>query len=326
METPAMRFVSAEDYYTALVRGIPKATRRIIIHAMDIRWGPRCDVLAPLLSEAAKRGVQVQIVGDAYSRFQARMPRLNRAKGASWQHSVTVNERLRADGVIVTYIGKLGFNPFAGRTHSKITLLDDHIFTFGGVNFTDDSFDNTDYMLEMHDPILADRLARLVKRIASNQLVLSDLEEQVGGNATLLFDGGQPKTSTIYDTACRIVSQAKKVYYVSQMCPSGRLAKLIKATDYECYFIRPGQADIPSNLALMADKQRYHIKNSYHGEKYIHAKFILTEDKNGTRHLVSGSNNFSWRGIAYGTKEIAVHSTDDRLWQDFYSFLNSQIK
>lgn len=320
-----MRFLRADEYLKVLLATIPQASMRVVIHAMDIGWGKAPEQLLPLLCAAAQRGVEVRLVGDIYTRFNARSHR-RRPPGASWVRILEIQKQLQTAGAEVTYIGKLGLNPFAGRTHSKITLVDNTVYTFGGVNFTDDSFQNADYMLSMTDPILADRLYRLVRHIEKDQLTLPDLEEDLGGQATLLFDGGTPKQSIIYETACALVKRAKKVYYVSQMCPSGTLAKNLVATDNECYFIKARQADIPANLALMFDQRRYGITNRYQGSRYIHAKFILTEDKNGSKHIVSGSNNFSWRGVAYGTKEIAVHSTDPQLWDSFYNFLQTEIK
>jgi cardiolipin synthase A/B len=326
METPDMGFLPSSAYYKALLKGVESAQKRIIIQAMDVRWGPRLEELVPLLEQAAQRGVEVRIIGDAYSKFQATMPHIARGASPSWRHINAINERLRSYHAHITYTGKVGLNPFAGRTHSKITILDDRVYTFGGINFTDDSFQNTDYMLEIDDPLLANRLYRLVRNIEQgSRRPLPDLEEQLGGEATLLFDGGTPKSSIIYDTACKIVSTAVRVYYVSQMCPSGPLAKKITATNNACYFIKARQADPPANFALLVDKARYKITNRYQGSKYIHAKFILTEDRNGSKHVLSGTNNFSWRGVAYGTREIAVHSTDPALWQSFYAFLQHEI-
>lgn len=322
-----MHLLNAKQYFQALLEGIPKTNRRIVIHAMIVSWGPYTKALVPLLAAAGKRGVDIQIVGDRFTKFQANLPRFSRPKYSPWSYTATINAQLEENGATCAYIGKVGLNPYKHRTHSKITILDDRIFTFGGVNFSDDSFENHDYMLDMHDPILADRLYRLVMAIKKDdRSVLADLDEQLGGQATLLFDGGAPGKSVIYDTACQVVSTAKKVYYVSQMCPSGKLAKNIRATDNECYFITPSQAEPPANLALVLDTLRYKITNRYHGKTYIHAKFILTEDKNGSKHIISGSNNFSWRGIAYGTREIAVHSTDTKLWDAFYGFLQQNIK
>ncbi len=309
------------------MRLIPDAKKRIVIHAMVILWGPRTKQLVPLLEAASSRGVQVHVIGDIFTKVHAMQPRLSRPKfSMGWKDTLAINENLRQSGARVTYIGKLGVNPYARRTHSKITLIDDHVLTFGGINFSDDSLDNADYMLQMHDHGLADRLYELSKDIErDNPSILPDIHQKIVPGATLLFDGGNPGESVIYQAACDAVSQAKKVYFVSQMCPSGRLAKLITARAHECYFVRPSQTEFPSNIALRIDQKRFGIRNLYTGDTYIHAKFILTEGHDGSRHIISGSNNFSWRGIAYGTKEIAVHSTDRALWQTFYNFLQHKI-
>ena len=319
-------FVSAPKYYQALARGIPTAKKRIVIHAMTIIWGPANDVFVPMLEAALARGVDVRIVGDYYSKFAANRPRLIRQHNSpKWAHSRAVNYRLQDMGADITYVGKIGLNPFKGRTHSKVTIIDNTVYTFGGVNFTSESFDNHDYMLTKTDGKLADRLAKLVATIASAKKPLPDLSEKLDEHTTMLFDGGTPGESVIYSRAVELVSAAKKVYYVSQMCPSGRLASAIGKRDNDCYFIRALQADPPANLALIFDRTRYSVKNKYHGKGYIHAKFILCENSDGSKHLLSGSNNFSWRGIAYGTKEIAIHSTDKHLWDSFYTYMQDNI-
>lgn len=321
-----MRFVPASAYFDALLERLPTAKKRVVIHAMVVWWGPRTETLVPLLTDAAARGVEVRIVGDIYSKFQARLPRLARAKTPSWKHIEAVNAQLQAAGAHITYVGKLWPNPYKTRCHSKITLVDDLVFTFGGVNFADDSLQNHDYMLEMRDRVLADRLYKLVREIEVDPKdPLPDLREELDIHSTMLFDGGTPGQSVIYEAACDVVAEARKVYFVSQMCPSGRLAELITATENECYFIRPGQAEPPSQVDLIWDKLRNGIKNRYTGKNYIHAKFILTEGYDGSKHIISGSNNFSWRGIRYGTKEIALHSTDPKLWDTFYTFLQEKL-
>ena len=328
MKTPEVRLVTASDYYQSLVISIPKATRLVVIHAMNLLWGPQTEVLVPLLQGALKRGVEVRIVGDYYSKFQANRPKfVHRGRATNlpkWAHTRAINYRLEGDGAHVTYVGKIGLNPFKGRCHSKITIIDDLVYAFGGVNFSDDAFQNHDYMLETRDPALAQQLYKLVLEVEKDQK-FDDIREKINGQTTLLYDGGQPGKSIIYETACDIVAKAKKVYYVSQMCPSGQLAKSLEKTDYSCYFIRPSQADTPANLALVLDKARSGIKNLYKGKGYIHAKLILCEYADGSKHLISGSNNYSWRGIAYGTKEIAVHSTDSKLWDALYEFIQQEI-
>ncbi|HEX9153652.1 MAG TPA: phospholipase D-like domain-containing protein [Candidatus Saccharimonadales bacterium] len=321
-----MRLVSATEYYAALLQRIPTAKNRIVIHAMTILWSETTEKIFTELLAALERGVEVRIVGDIYSKFYANTPKLIRARDHhKWAYTRALNTRLEAEGAHVKYIGKLGINPFKGRTHSKITLIDNVAYTFGGVNFTNGSFHNHDYMLQITNSEICDELYRLIMAIEQAKQPMADIIKAISPTATMLFDGGSPGTSAIYDKACEVVAQARKVYYVSQMCPSGKLAKLITATENECYFIRYSQADPLANLALVVDQKRYGITNSYTGKQYIHAKFILCEGKDGSRHIISGSNNFSWRGIAYGTKEIAVHSTDPNLWATFYNYMQREI-
>ena len=321
-----MRLVSAADYYDALLLLLPKAKRRIVIHAMTVLWSQENEHFLPAIHAALARGVEVHIVGDIYSKFFANAPKLVRTRNTpKWAHTRAINIKLESEGAHIHYVGKLGLNPFKGRTHSKVTIVDDTAFTFGGVNFCDSAFHNHDYMLEIKDGAFCDELQNLVTGIAKAKQPLDNITKKLSGSATMLFDGGNPGNSAIYDKACEVVANAKKVYYVSQMCPSGKLAKLITSTDSQCYFIHARQADTPDNLALIFDRTRYSIDNLYKGKRYIHAKFILTEAHDGTKHVVSGSNNFSWRGIAFGTKEIAVHSTDPAMWQVFYDYMQKEI-
>jgi phosphatidylserine/phosphatidylglycerophosphate/cardiolipin synthase-like enzyme len=325
MKSLQLRFVPATDYYESLLKHIPKAKKRIVIHAMVVLWQPHTEKLIPLIQEALDRGVEVRIVGDLYSKLQANMPKFIRGDdGPRWGHTIAINSELQSRGAHVTYVGKIGFNPYKQRCHSKITIVDDLSYTFGGVNFYAGGFTFHDYMLESNEPELANKLYDLVCNIEKFPR-MTDITEELDDDNTLLFDGGTPGSSVIYDAACEAVANAKKVYYVSQMCPSGQLAKLITKADNECYFIRPSQAEPPSSLALIVDKARYGVKNHYTGKQYIHAKFILCEGKDGSKVVVSGSNNFSWRGIAYGTKEIAVRSTDPKLWQAFYDYMQREI-
>lgn len=325
MSSLNLSFITATDYFDDLAKRIPKAKKRIVIHAMALLWQSYTEPLIPLLKDALERGVEVRIVGDMYSKITANMPRFVRGDhDQRWGHTIAINSELQSLGANITYVGKLGLNPFKQRCHSKITIVDDHVYTFGGVNFYGGAFTFHDYMLETSNAALAERLYQLVCDIEKFPR-MTDIIEKLDSDNTLLFDGGTPGTSAIYDAACAAVANAKKVYYVSQMCPSGQLAKLITKTDNECYFVRPTQAEPPSNLALIFDRARFGVKNRYKGKRYIHAKFILTEDKDGAKHIISGSNNFSWRGIAYGTKEIAVHSTDEQLWQTFYDYMQREI-
>ncbi|HEX8762175.1 MAG TPA: phospholipase D-like domain-containing protein [Candidatus Saccharimonadales bacterium] len=325
MKTVPMRLLTADEYYKTLVRVIPNAKKRVIIEAMIVLWDGRTLDVAPLLEAALHRGVKVGIVGDVYSRFESKTAGIaQRGPHFDWPKTTKTNERLSAAGADVYYFGHLGLNPFGGRSHTKITIVDDIVYTFGGVNFTDSHLKHHDLMLERQDAALADQLEHLVQEIKKDQ-VLPDITQKLDDSTTLLFDGGTPGGSAIYQAACDIVATAKKVHLVSKMCPSGRLARLLNRTDSQLFFNRPELEGLPANLAIIWDQRRFGIKNQYKGSQHIHAKFILAEEADGTRHVISGSNNFSWRGIAYGTKEIAMHSTSSDLYDQFYAFMRQRI-
>ena len=76
---------------------------------------------------------------------------------------------------------------------------------------------------------------------------------------------------------------------------------------------------------MIIDQKRFGMQSRYWQPRYLHAKFILFEMPDGSKALLSGSNNFSWRGVAYGTKEIALYSTDAMLWQQLHAFLQQHI-
>lgn len=319
-------FTPGPSYYQDLLRHIPGAKQRIVIHSMALYWGERTLPIARLLEDAVKRGIEVRIVGDTYCKFELRTRPLMETGSYPWRKTAVINKRLQDLGVRVTYMGKIGINPFKNRCHSKITLIDNYIWTFGGINFTDRSFENYDYMLHTQNTVLADQLYTLVRRIEENSPTpFPDTSDELDDQNTMLFDGGKQGSSVIYETACSLAANAKKIYLVSQMCPSGILAERINQTDNECYFVTPAQTSTPNNIGILIDQARYKIKNQYKKNTYIHAKFILTIDNDGTKHILSGSNNFSWRGVAYGTKEIALHSTDPKLWDTFYEYMQRKI-
>lgn len=320
-------------YYRSLQKALNRAKRRIYIHAMIVAWTPGMDQLLPVISAALDRGVQVHIIGDRYTKLYLRLwNRFERSAGRArtWEETAKQNTQLQQKGATITYIEKIKpFNPFAGRCHSKIIIVDDTIFSFGGINFGDQDLrsdmPNLDFMLTTTDAPLANYTATLLDMLADDKGAVPNRKHSLDEQTTLLYDGGAPKRSIIYDTACRVVARAQTIYYVSQHPPSGRLGYLIAQKQNRCYFNRIGKGDFPLNLPFLVDKLRYRLVNHYQKSPYIHAKFILTEEADGSRHLITGSNNFSWSGVQLGTKEIAIHSTDAVLWEKLYRFLEDTV-
>jgi len=312
-------FVLSTNYESELLAHISQATDRIVMASMVVNYGPVVGRIFAELTAAAKRQVRVELVFDVYTYFYRFIP----SERKLLARLDTAIDELRKAGGVVRFEGRIGANPFAGRNHVKASVIDDTVFSYGGINLTNGSFGYRDYMLGVTDTKTADYMDRM---LVEDKTDPKDEVFVIDESSKVLLDGGARNTSGIYDLACELTAQAAKVWYVSKLSPSGRLATLIKQGDSTCYFNRVGQASAPDNAALAIDKAAYNINNHYRGRTYIHAKFMLFEMQDGTKHLISGSNNFNFRGVQFGTREVALHSTDEQLWQELYQFVESLDK
>lgn len=321
-----LQLLGAEDYYQTLLKEVPKAKKRIVIAAMILLWGERTAPIFIMLQDALKRGVKVTILLDNYTRLTYLQDIQPSSSGKErLRQTFRTLEDLSAQGAKVHNFGKIGLVPQKGRCHIKVTIVDNNSYSFGGVNFVDEALGNSDYMLVNKSSEIADCLEQLVHRICTTQPPLMDGEVPINKNSSVLFDGGKPKQSLIYERACELASQAKKVHFVSQMVPSGQLARLLNETDTVIYTNRPEQMGSLESIGQAFDQQRYRLTNSYKGNKYIHAKFILFEMPGGKKASLSGSHNFSYRGVSFGTQEICLYSTDKVVWEKLYNFMQKHI-
>lgn len=318
--------IDPQAYRQALITGIRQAKQRVSLAAMIILWGKETKPVFDELKKATKRGVKVRIVVDIYTRL-AFLYGITQAaeRKERLKKTFAALQELAKLGAKVHYFGTLGIPPQKGRCHVKITVIDNHAYSFGGMNIFDAMFHANDYMLHYHDKTWADCLDQLVERIGTQKPPLQNGEVEMSKTATILFDGGTPKKSVIYDKARELAAQATRIWYVSWMAPTGKLATLIGTRDAVCYTNRPLQMNAPDRWAQAFDLRRYRIKNEYHREPFLHAKLILFELRNGQKALLSGSHNFSYRGVVYGTQEIALYSTDPALWDRFYDFIQKNI-
>lgn len=314
--------LEAEDYYKSLLKEIPKAKKRIVIAAMAMLWGERTGPIFVMLQDAIKRGVTVTVLIDNFTRLTYLLGLKPPSSGKErLRQTFRTLEDLSAKGAKIHVFGPLGFPPHKGRCHIKVTVVDDTVFSFGGINFYDEAMDNADLMLTSKSPEVADCLDQLVSRVISTHPPLPDGEVIINKESKILFDGGLPKRSLIFERACELTAQAKKVYFMGQMVPSGQLAQLLHETNAVIYTNRPEQMRPLESIGQAFDQQKYRITNKYLGNAYIHARFMLFEMSGGRKVLLSGSHNFSYRGVSYGTQELALHSTNPALWEKLYLFM-----
>jgi phosphatidylserine/phosphatidylglycerophosphate/cardiolipin synthase-like enzyme len=317
---PNPTLIPSADYLAELLAAIPNARHRIVLAAMVFSEGSLMHKLFVALEQAAQRGVGVHVLLDIFTKHWIS----SRNRTTPWKTTREALADLERRGVRVSVYGRIGLNPTAGRCHLKLGIIDDQVFSFGGINLADGSFHNTDFMLATTDHHVANHLHELVNTIADSR-PQHDLEQRLGPSANVLYDAGTPKRSTIYENACALTAAAKTVYLVSQMAPSGDLVRLINTTENYCYFNRLSQLPAPTRLMTLFDKVRYPVRNHYRGAGFIHAKFMLFLMPDGTWRALTGSNNFSWHGVAFGTKEVALLSADPVLCGRLLRFLELNV-
>lgn len=319
----SIELVDARQYPIHLAKECHSAKKRIVIAAMFVFLDDSTTPLFEALHAALARGVSVEIIYDAYTKYilapaSAHRGNLLRARQQIKDTSAEM-ERLRSHGAHVTMLGSSRKNPYKDVFHQKFTIIDAIVYFAGGCNFSGDSFQNIDYMLKTHNAELAEQLIQQIPRKHHNS------SWRIDTRTTLLLDGGAPGTSLIYQKAEALATDAETIMFVSQLCPSGELTTILRGKNALCYFNRPTRMSGPAVASQIVDQARYRIRNSYHHNRFIHAKYMLFTMPDGSKKLLSGSHNFSLRGVTYGTRELAIESTNKALWYQLEKFTKTYI-
>jgi cardiolipin synthase len=280
--------------------------------------------LIDALSETAKRGINVEVAADIFTYGDQSgffWPTLRRLKQS--RLIARMGKDLAKDGVRFTWLGKTSSLIYSGRTHIKWCVVDDTVYSFGGVNLSMGHIDNYDYMFKIKDHDLAIKLIdehhRLIRADAGGYAYRSHSFKH--GNGTVLIDGGLFGDSIIYRRACKLASEANKVIFVSQYCPSGKLSRLLKKTDSQLYFNPPLNAQAMDRFAIRMGMLFSRNKTLYSKPRYLHAKFMIMDMPDGRRVALTGSHNLSPVGGFLGTREIALETEDPKVLKQLDNFL-----
>jgi cardiolipin synthase A/B len=329
MNESDVMLITAKQYPQRLEATFHAAKERIIIAAMIGYLDETTEPLFLAAQAAMKRGVSVYIALDVYSYYLLGTPLAAKGRFLKARQQIIQTQELlkkmQAAGATIAILGKLGINPYKKRFHQKFVIADNNVFFGGGVNFSKEHFELTDYMLHTVNKNLANVLVKQLMRIVEYG-DSDDSSYQIDSESTLLIDGGKPHQSIIYDRAMALAREAKEISLVSQFCPSGELAYILRTKQAVCYFNRPTQLSGPSIASQVVDQTRFRIKNYYKKSSYIHAKYILFNMPNGQKISLSGSHNFSQRGVDYGTKELAIESTNSAVYRELSHFTNKNIR
>ncbi len=322
------------EYITRLTRDINKATSRVYITALIVMDDDATSTLLEALIGAARRGVDVSIAMDIY--FTYREVKVTSTTRRSLHGHVKrmreARRRLEHEGVKVRWLSQFGTMLFSRRTHIKWSIVDSVVYSYGGTNLYAESIHhNTDYTFRVHDKELARSMAAEHQRVIRTDKAGHGYRSHLFGTPEhrVLVDGGNMMDSIIYRHALQYAEEASRIIYVSQYCPSGSLARLLRRNPAnEIYFNSPSSLrdNVSRTLVRISMFLNSGIDNSYQRTRYLHAKFMIFEMPDGQTIALSGSHNFVAAGGALGNREVALETTDPAIITTLRTFLDEHIK
>ena len=324
-----MKLVLPPDYVHQATELVKKAKHRVFLISMVVADHPATHELLAALEDAARRGVKVTVTADIFTFGEVSggfLPIRYYSPGVKQVN--TMVKSLKSAGVKFSWLGRSRMTLLSGRTHSKWCVIDDTCFTFGGVNMYQGGItENSDYMFRIEHNRLADRLAYEQGRIVKAERTSTNYPSvtyELDGNS-VLFDGGIIAHSVIYRRAIELAREAKHIIFVSQYCPTGKLARIFKSKDVDLYFNRPEQADSLNKALIRLSMFTSGFKTNYQKEPYLHAKFIIFTMQDGSKVAITGSHNFAYTGVLFGTREVALETTDPAVISQLEKFYKKYV-
>ena len=324
-----MKLVSPHDYVAQAAELVRHAKERVYVLSMVMADHPNTNELFNELKLAAQRGVQVYVAADIFTFGEVNGSFLPlRYYSPNSRETNTTVKALKKAGVKFYWLGRTRLTIFNGRTHSKWCVVDNVSFVFGGVNLYDGGIDNADYMFRIdNDSKLADRLVEEQHRIYRS--------ERRGGNypsiaveqtkMKILFDGGIIGQSIIYRRACELAEEATNIVFVSQYCPTGKLARILKYKRVELFYNKASNTHGLNKFVISVSQFVSGLQTSYKKKRYLHAKFIIFTMEDGIKRAITGSHNFAYTGVLLGTREIALETADPAIIEQLEDFITKKV-
>lgn len=316
--------LTPKAYVKDLIRLISTAKTQIVVFSHIIAYDESTKELIDALCEASRRGVKVEVSGDVYT---FGILRGWNALNHDIRQLRTMVKRLRESKVQYRWIGAFGPFLFAGRAHLKWCVVDDEVYSFGGVNLYKIGLENVDYMLKMTDHKLADRLVEEHHKITWNDrnAWFNKSRTFTCKFGTVLLDGGIALDSVIYDRACVLAEKAKSILFVSQYCPTGKLGRIMAKKDSKLYFSHHEIATGANKFLIKSSMHKTGYATLYKRPSYNHAKFIIFTMPNNEKIALTGSHNFVWGGAVLGTREINLETDNHQIVQQLEKFFKEHI-
>lgn len=317
------------EYLKEATAAIHKASTRIYFMALMITDDDTTDEFIDALGSAAERGVEVVVAADMFTYGELGGHFLPVKFFSKQSRDTTAMVRsLKSKGVKFDWLGRFSATPFTGRTHIKALVVDDIVFSFGGINlYGKDILNNIDYMFRCEDPRLADDLVHECSQItkADRSHYAYRSHKFSYGKDTVLTDGGFQGDSIIYRRACELAKKADEVLLVSQYCPTGKLGRILKNKKHRLYFNRPELAGPLNKVVIGIGLAFSGHETLYKRDRYVHAKFIIYTMPNGEKVALTGSHNFVYAGVLLGTREVALETRDPIIIKQLEKFFKKYV-
>lgn len=323
------QLLETSGYYDQLYKKIIAAKKSIYITSLDFIYDSTTKKLLDAIEVACKNGVKVYLSADTLTFHELR----HRSFGpidTTHESSKEIRDfvtRIEAAGGAFYWLGDTDkWNPYIRRNHQKWSIVDDHIFSFGGINMYDSGLHNNDFMFYTHNSSFAELLRNEHEKIVQSPHTYEGLSTSINSSTECMIDSIHPKTSLIYNMACELAEKATHTTYVSQFYPTGPLLKHLKSSPTEFFINRPSQLHGLAKYMVLFDRLRTGIKNNYERSTYLHAKCIIFTMPDGTKHAITGSHNFSYAGVRFGTVEIALHTTEKSIITQIEAFIDRSVR
>lgn len=323
-----MKLLSPPQYVAQAAAAAKQAQKRIYLLSLVIADHSETHELFKELQAAAKRGVKVVVSADVFTYGELSggfFPLRYYSQGVKAMKDTV--KQLKQSGVEFHWLGSGRITLYHGRTHTKWCIIDDQVFSFGGINLYDEGINSADYMFHFKSESVADRLVAEQERIQKAERASKNYPGYAyeSDGLTVLIDGGIIGQSIIYRRALELTEQSTQVTYVSQYCPTGRLARLIKKRQHVVYYNRPSQAKGANKIAIILGQFISGLTTKYQKEPYLHAKCMIFTLTDGSKVALSGSHNFSQLGVVLGTREVSLETRDIKIIRQLESFINNSL-
>lgn len=326
----AYELLLPEDYVRDLTAKIRRAKNRVYMVALVMLEDDSTRELFDELVAAASRGVRVDIGMDIYFTYRelgisaARWSYLERKTRAM----KATRKRLVKAGVKVHWLSQFGMFFFARRTHMKWSIVDDHVYSFGGVNLHQAGIASNDYMFRVRDHKLAEHMAEEHETLTRADRAGRAYQNHVigHGNNLILIDGGRLGHSLIYNHALLYAEVAESIIYVSQYNPTGRVGALLKSKPSIIFYNPWRNAEsIVDRTMLRISAFMHRLHPAYHRHQYLHAKYMIFTLPGGQEVAITGSHNFLSGNGPLGTREIALETRDAAIIKKLKRFTTEHV-